>query len=154
MPTAASSRPAPIVLTLERSDGHRVDLANYRGLAVLLVAFTMDHLPSQALLRHLETLARAHPDDLRVVAISGDRHPRERHRELLQIFGSVLGLERTELVLADDALRNGASPLGVIERVPTIFLVNRAGAIARRVEGYLDLPALRTLIAPALPRGY
>jgi len=146
-------RPEPIALTLERADGRAVELGAYRGRAVLVVAFLMDDLSSQAMLRHTERLARAYPDDLAVVAISGDRHAHAQHRELLGVFARVLELSRTEVVLADDAVRDGVSPLGPIERTPTTFLVNRAGVITRRLEGYLGPAELDALVAPALPRG-
>jgi peroxiredoxin len=139
-------------MVLERANGEPLELASFRGRAVLLVAFTMDDMNSQATLRHVEELVQAHPEDLAAVAISGDRHPHWQHRQLLRVFAGVLELSRTEVVLADDALRDGATPLGAIEHVPTVFLVNRAGVIARRLEGYQGRAELEALVTPALPR--
>ena len=151
LPGTAVAGAAPIALTLERADGETVDIATYRGRAVLIIAFQMDDVNSQATIEHADQVARAHPDDVAVIAITGDRHPRARHRDLARVFASVSGLQRTDVVLADDPVRDGASALGAITHVPTTFLVNRAGAIARRIEGYLTLPQFEALVGPALP---
>lgn len=147
--TAASQ--TPLALTLDDLEGHPVDIARYRGRAVLIVAFFMDDLPSQGELRHAERLARELGDDIAVLAISGDRQPYRTHREMAQIFVRVNELQRTTVLLADDTIREGTSSLGAIEAVPTTFLVNRAGVLARRVVGYQDYPQLRALVAPAIP---
>jgi hypothetical protein len=141
----------PLALALDGLDGRPVDIATFRGRAVLLIAFFMDDLPSQGILRHAERLARELGDDVAVVAVSGDRQPYRTHRDMAQIFARVNELQRTQILLADDAVRDGTSPLGEIEAVPTTFLVNRAGIVARRVQGYQDYSALRALVAPALP---
>lgn len=146
------SEPRALVdMTLQRADGRAVDLASERGRAVLVVAFLMDDLRSQAMLRDAERVARAHPDDLRVLALSGDRHPSGRHRELLSVYAEVLELRTSIAVLADDAIRDGATALGLIERVPVVYLINRAGVLARRVDGPMTYPQLEALVAPALP---
>jgi hypothetical protein len=142
----------PLALTLDGLDGRPVDIATFRGRAVLIIAFFMDDLPSQGILRHAERLARELGDDVAVLAISGDREPYHTHREMAQIYARVNELQRTQILLADDPVRDGSSPLGAIEAVPTTFLVNRAGVIARRVQGYQDYAALRALVAPALPQ--
>jgi peroxiredoxin len=149
---SVSTERAPAVsMLLDRSDGMPIELADYRGRAVLVIAFVMDDLGSQALLRHAERLATEHPEDLAVIAISGDRHPREHHAELARVYRLVLELNHVDVVLATDEIRQGHSPLGEIERVPTTFLVNRAGSVARKLEGYLTYEDLSALIAPALP---
>jgi hypothetical protein len=146
-----------LALELPRLDGRPLDVRIFRGRAVLLVAFLMDNLGSHALLRNAEQVAQAHPDDVVVVAISGDHQQYVAHERfdqraiLLQSFARVLNLQRTHVVVADDAVRSGESPLGAIRTVPTVFLVNRAGVLARRIEGYLTVPQLERLVGPAVP---
>jgi hypothetical protein len=147
-----SAEQTPLVLTLDGLDGRPVDIAAFRGRAVLLIALFMDDLPSQGILRHAERIARELGDDVAVFAISGDRQPYRTHRDMAQIFARVNELQRTQILLADDNVRDRTSPLGAIEAVPTTFLVNRAGVVARRVQGYQDYAALRALVAPTLPR--
>lgn len=147
----ARSERAPVEMTLLRARGGPLDLASLRGKALVVVAFLMDDLASQVLLRRAETLARAHPDDLAVLVLSGDRHPPPRHRELVSVYADVLELRSATPVLADDAVRDGATVFGVIEHVPVTYLFNRAGVLARRVDGQLSQGELEALVAPALP---
>jgi hypothetical protein len=102
-------------------------------------------------MRHVERVAHELGDDLVVLAISGGREPYRIHRDMLQIFARVHELQHVQLLLADDAVRDGTSPLGSIDATHTIFLVNRMGVISRRMTGYMDYPQLRELIAPAVP---
>lgn len=144
-------RPEPIRLVLEDLAGRHLDVADHRGKAVLLLAFTIDNLASQALARVLERVARRHPDDLAVIAIAGDTGDRLSLHTLVDTWRSVTGLERVVVTLASDEVRMGASALGSVERVPTLFMVNRAGVIVRRLETVLSEPQVEALIAPALP---
>ena len=74
-----------------------------------------------------------------------------RHRELVSVYADVLELRSATAVLADDAIRDGATAFGVIEHVPVTYLFNRAGVLARRVDGMLSQAQLEALVAPALP---
>src|SRR5439155_1513101 len=56
--------PRSVQMALDGLDGAPVEVAGFRGRAVLVVAFMMDDLNSQALLRDVERVARAHPEDL------------------------------------------------------------------------------------------
>lgn len=143
----------PIDLALEAPlEGRTLDLSEYRGRGVLVAAISVEDLHSQALVRHMERLGRAHPDDLAVVAVVGDQSDPASLRTLLDAYRSVLGLERVVLTLASPAVRAGATGLGAIERVPMVFLLNRAGAVTQRLVGYQTYAALAELVAPTLPR--
>lgn len=141
----------PVRLVLETSAGAHVDLADYRGQALLVVAFTTDNLASQAMVRNLERVARRHPDALAVVAIAGDAGDAPTLRTLLDAYRDVAGLERVVLARASDDVRNGASVLGLIEHVPTLYFINRAGVIVRRIEAVYSEGQIEALVAPALP---
>ena len=60
--------------------------------------------------------------------------------------------KRVVLTLASPAVRAGATGLGAIERVPMVFLLNRAGAVTQRLVGYQTYATLAELVAPTLPR--
>ncbi len=141
----------PISVVLPTDHGGHLDVSDYRGRALLVLAFTTDNLLSQALLRNLEALAHAHREDLAVVAMAGDPMTREEGESLVRTYAEVLNLHDVVMALATDEVREGDSALGRIERSPTLFLVNRAGVIARHVEGYLSRAQLEALVAPALP---
>ncbi len=146
-------RQEPVRLVLATAAGQHIDLADHRGKAVLVLAFTTDSIPSQAMVRTLERVARRHPESLAVVAIAGDQNPPATLRVVLDAYRDVAGLERVTLALASDEVRSGASPLGEIDRVPMLFFLNRAGAIVRRIDTVLSESQVEALIAPAIPAG-
>ena len=133
--------------------GIRIELAEHRGVAVLVLAITTDHLPSQATLRALERVARRHPEGLFAVAMVGDNIPHEAVRTVLESYRMVADLQRVTLCLASEEVRAGTSALGPVARVPTMFFVNRAGAVSRTVEGIMTEAQIEALVAPAIPSG-
>ncbi len=142
-----------MTLTLETARGDSIALESLRGRAVLVIAFTHDDLRSHATLREAEQVARAHPGSLAVISVCGNQAPPATLRILLQTFASVLELERVVVTLASAEVREGTSPLGPIEGVPTTILINRAGYVSRTVTGVLDRRAIEAIVAPALPPG-
>lgn len=137
---------------LQGPSGNHFDLADHRGKALLVVAITTENILSQALVRDLERLARAHdPADLAVVAIVGDPLPERELSAMLDTYAQVVGLSRVILALASPEIRDGNSPLGEVDRVPVIYFFNRAGVLSRRLEGHPGYEALEALIAPAIP---
>lgn len=145
-------RAAPIDVGLACLDG-RVTLASLRGQAVLLVAMSTENLASQALLRNVDRVAAAHPEGVVALAVAGDRMPERELATVLETYRDIAGLRRVRLCGADDAIRNGESDLGAIERVPTLYFLNRAGAVVRRVEDVVTVADLEAMVAPALPPG-
>lgn len=144
----------PVRLVLATPSGEHFDLADHRGKAVLVLAFDTDHLASQAMIRNLERVAQRPPETLAVIAIAGDTGDAPTLRTVLDAYRTVAGLERVTIALASDEVRNGTSPLGLIEHVPTLYFINRAGVIVRRLEALLSEQQIETLIAPALPGGH
>lgn len=149
---ARGDRAAPIDLGLACLGG-RVQLSSLRGQAVLIVAITTENLASQALLRNVDRVAAAHPEGVVALAFAGDRMPERELTTVLETYRDVAGLQRVRLCGADDSIRRGESDLGAIERVPTLYFLNRAGAVARRVEGVPTVAELDAMVAPALPPG-
>ncbi len=143
----------PLRLVLETASGQHIDLADHRGRALLVLAMHTDSIPSQAMVRTLERVARRHPDTVSVVLVAGNEGAPAVLRTLLDAYRDATGIERATLCLASDAVREGASPLGRIERVPVTFFVNRAGVVVRRVESVLSEAQVETMIAPAIPPG-
>jgi hypothetical protein len=138
-------------LALERVDGSVFEFSSARGKALLVIAFMHDDLRSQATLREAEQVARRHADSLVVVGVCGNEGQGFQLRTMLEVFARVLDLRAIQLLVADAAVRDGTSPLGVIEHVPTAVLINRAGYTASTVVGTMDQRALEALVAPALP---
>lgn len=142
---------APAVdLRVQCVDGE-LSLAAQRGRAVLLVAFSTENLASQLLLRHVDAVAAAHREDLVAVALAGDRMDPRDLATMLTTYRDIAGLSSTRMCFADDVIRNGESDLGRVDHVPTLFVLNRAGGVARRLEDVPTREALEAMVAPALP---
>ena len=139
-------------LVLETLDDRHIDVADHRGKAVLILAFSTENVASHALARNLEAVARAHPDDLAVIAIAGDDlADRAARRTMLQTWRDVADLQHVTVAYASDDVRAGTSALGLIEHVPTLYFLNRVGAIVRRIEAFLTVEQIEALVAPARP---
>lgn len=146
------SLPMPVDLDLPSPFGDAVNPRDLRGRVVLLAFVNTDDINCQALARPLETLAARYDDDLAVVLVAGDASEGLAARTLLEAWRDVTGLRHARYALATDAVRAGESPVGAIAHVPTLVLLNRAGAITRRVEGFQSVSQLEALVAPAHPR--
>jgi hypothetical protein len=145
-------RAAPVDLRVVCADGPR-NLASLRGRAVLLVAFTTENLASQVLLRNVDRVAAAHPDDLTALALAGDRMEPRDLALVLATYREVAGLRHVEMCGVGEEVRAGESDLGRIDVVPTLFLLNRAGGVARRETALPSVADLEAMVAPALPPG-
>jgi hypothetical protein len=137
-------------LRVQCLDGE-LSLASLRGRAVLLVAFSTENLASQLLLRHVDGVAANHRDDLVAVALAGDRMDPPDLGTVLTTYRDIAGLTSTRMCFADDVIRSGESDLGRVDHVPTLFVLNRAGGVARRLEDVPTREALEAMVAPALP---
>lgn len=152
-PQVAVDRGAPLELELTAPFGDAVTPRDLRGRVVLLAFVNADDIGCQAQTRPLESLGAAYdPDDLAVVVVVGDAPAGVAARTMLEAWRDVTGLRHARYALAPEAVREGESPLGAITRVPTLVLLNRAGVVARRVEGFQPLAQLEALVAPAHPR--
>ncbi|MFO0628953.1 MAG: hypothetical protein U0325_25485 [Polyangiales bacterium] len=149
-PVARLTHAPAVDVRVECLDGE-LSLASLRGRAVLLVAFSTENLASQLLLRHVDAVAAAHREDLVAIALAGDRMEPRDLATVLTTYRDIAGLQSTRMCFADDVIRNGESDLGRVDHVPTLFVVNRAGGVARRVEDVPTREALAAMVAPALP---
>jgi hypothetical protein len=135
--------------------GHRrVDLAALRGRAILVAALSTNDLGGHALARNLERLATAHGDDLAVLILATDGYDAPTLQVALEVFADVVGLRHAAVAPIPADVRAGSTPIGEVGLAPLVVLVNRAGRVARRLEGYQTMAALQALIAPALPPGH
>ena len=151
-PTAAADL-RDVTLAVDAVGGRRVDLAALRGRAILVALLSTNDLGGHALARNLERLAAAHGDDLAVVVLATDGYDAPTLQVALDVFAEVVGLRHAAVAAVPADVRAGSTPLGEVGLHPVVVLINRAGRVARRLEGYQTMPALRALIAPALPPG-
>lgn len=142
-----------VALAVDAVGGRRVDLAALRGRAIVVAALSTNDLGGHALARNLERLAAAHGDDLAVLLLATDGYDAPTLQVALEVFAEVVGLHHAAVAPIPAEVRAGSTPFGEVGMAPLVFLVNRAGRVARRLEGYQTMAALQSLIAPALPPG-
>jgi len=143
-----------VTLAVDAVGGRRVDLAALRGRAIVVAALSTNDLGGHALARNLERLAAAHGDDLAVLLLATDGYDAPTLQVALEVFAEVVGLHHAAVAPLPPEVRAGSTPFGEVGLAPLVFLVNRAGRVARRLEGYQTMAALQSLIAPALPPGH
>ena len=158
-PTATATAEAAVdlrdmTLAVDAVGHRRVDLAALRGRAILVAALSTNDLGGHALARNLERLATAHGDDLAVLILATDGYDAPTLQVALEVFADVVGLRHAAVAPIPAAVRAGSTPIGEVGLAPLVVLVNRAGRVARRLEGYQTMAALQALIAPALPPGH
>lgn len=158
-PTATATAEAAVdlrdmTLAVDAVGHRRVDLAALRGRAILVAALSTNDLGGHALARNLERLATAHGDDLAVLILATDGYDAPTLQVALEVFADVVGLRHAAVAPIPADVRAGSTPIGEVGLAPLVVLVNRAGRVARRLEGYQTMAALQALIAPALPPGH
>lgn len=136
-------RPAP-ALTLTSIAGERIELAQLRGRVVLLNFWATS---CAICVREMPEIARMHarlgPRGLATVAIA---MPYDRPDFVLHYA------RRNPLPfpIALDPVGEAARALGPVRGTPTLVVIDRAGAIVRRIEGEADLAALERFLERAL----
>jgi peroxiredoxin len=142
-PRAEPARTTPIRLRLDALDGGEVDTAGYRGRVVVLHLFTTDSTAAQLDADQLDQLHQREPRRAVVIAIAMDK------AEYSMINAWRRGMAARYLVaVADDGMRRGAGPLGLIRTVPTTVVLDRAGRAVHRLERPLERGELARLVAP------
>lgn len=141
-----AQRPArlspPVALALPALDGGELELTSLRGELVVLHAFTTWSVAAQLDVEQLAAADRA--ADVTVVGVALDPDG----RTLVAPWRAAGGV-RYLVVLADDRVRQGTSPLGKLPEVPITFVLDRDGRIVHRVDRQLAPGELERLLASA-----
>jgi hypothetical protein len=121
------------------------DSKGTRGRVTLVALITTYDIGSQLLVRRLDDLLRNYVPRVNVGAVAMEA---PRYAELVRIFPNSLGL-RFPVVMADPASLSGAGPFGVIERIPTLVVLDAEGRLVRRLEGVPEMSEIRAAVASA-----
>jgi hypothetical protein len=121
---------APITLVLPAADGGEVDFIRFRGRLVVVHVFATWSLSAQADVEQLDAVYAG--NQVAVVGLAVDPMPATVVPPWQRGSGA-----HYPIALADEPTRTGASPFGPIDKVPTTFVLDRAGAIVRRHVGPL-----------------
>lgn len=122
----------PVALVLRAADGGDIDVLDYRGKIVVLHVFTTWSLGATG---DVPQLAAAHARPGKQVVVIGIATDLEGFA-VVSPWRSALDV-RYLIALADDAFRAGESALGEVRAVPATILLDRNGAIAKRIDRQL-----------------
>lgn len=144
----ASVRGERLDLGIRLADGRWLELADLRGVPVLVFVFATFDAVSQASLKSLRPFVPQHPD-LIVVGVAAQ----PRADQLVQAWA--FALDPPFVVGADPygRVENGESSLGKIEVVPTYILYDANGYEIERTTGLLSEGELARLVEPLYPGG-
>jgi hypothetical protein len=133
----------PVSMSITALDGGELDLSTYRGKAVVLHLFATWSLAAQADTASFDALVDR--DDVVVIGIALD----PEGYLLVAPWRSASGV-RYQVALASAAVRDGTSPLGTIEVIPTTIVLDRSGRPVARVGRQLATGEMAALIERAL----
>ena len=122
----------PIFLQLSALDGGQINLQEFRGKRVILHLFTTWAIAAQQDVPQLQRLSER-PEAPVIIGIALDP---DGYR-LVAPWRTAMQVTY-QITLADERIRDGHSSIGRIKQVPTTFVLDRNGAIERRIVGPLS----------------
>jgi peroxiredoxin len=131
----------PIALVLRAADGGEIDVLEHRGAIVVLHVFTTWSLAATG---DVPQLTAAHERPGEQVVVIGIATDLEGY-QVVAPWRSALGV-RYLIALADDAFRAGETALGSVSAVPATIVLDRNGAIAKRIDRQLAPGELAAVI--------
>lgn len=134
---------APVRLRLAALDGGEIDTATYLGRVVVLHLFTTDGAASQLDDDQLADLHRREPRRAVVIGIAMDPVGYSIANAWRRGMNA-----RYLIAMADDRMRRGAGPLGLVRTVPTTVVLDGHGRTTHRIERPLEPGELAKLVAP------
>lgn len=113
----------PVEWTVYDGDGVPVRLERMRGRVLLVWVFTTFDLASSAMVEPLNRLVERRGDQIRVLGIAVQPNA----RQLLPLFAEAMRLRFPVTWDPEGHVLGGASPLGDVDMVPTIVVIDRQG---------------------------
>ncbi len=136
--------PGAIELALRKADGSFIDVGDLRGQVVVLFVFATFDGVSQMALHPLRAIAERHPD-VHIIGIAAQPGA----RLLIDPYEHALHPPFTVTYDPEERVHTAEGPLGAIEAVPTIVVLDRRGLIAARHVGLADEAALLAMLRRA-----
>lgn len=136
-------------LRLERADlapGVTLDPAALQGKPVVVTFFATWCFPCLGQLPFLGALKREHAGSgLEIVAVGMDLDG----RVMLEPFAAQSGLDYP-IVVADERIRKGETPFGVVKELPTTVILSRDGRVVTWWPGLANADEVRAAVADAV----
>jgi hypothetical protein len=121
----------PLQFTFGTLDGGELSSDTTRGRTTALLFVTTYDLPSQAEAELLRDLLRVHKPRANGAIVMLEP---PRSAPLAQVWADTLGL-KLPIAMASPSLLSGDSPLGRVEGVPTLIVLDRRGRLVVRAAG-------------------
>jgi hypothetical protein len=146
-PASSSSRPlsAPLVFEFGTPRGEIFSSASTRGRVTAILFVTSFDVASQVMARRLNDALRDHTPRINAGAIALEA---PNHATLVDVFQQSLGL-RYPVAMADSAGSDPDGPFGVVDRVPTLFVLDRSGRLRSRRSGLMTADELEAALVAA-----
>ncbi|MCA9604753.1 MAG: TlpA family protein disulfide reductase [Myxococcales bacterium] len=137
--------PAPVdgsyELSLRRADGTFLEVGELRGHVVVLFVLATFDGPSQMSIRPLTQLVETDPD-VRVVGIAAQQGA----RLLVDAYEAALAPPFPITYDPLESITGGTSPIGPLEAIPTLVVLDARGVEVGRHVGYCDETCLAGLL--------
>lgn len=135
-------------MTLRTPDGDWIHIGDLRGQPLLLFVFATWDGVSQAALRPVSRFARAH-DDVNVLGVAAQPDA----ATLIDAYEHALEPPFLMTYDPEQNVHQGTSPLGPIDVVPTLIMLDARGLEVGRHVGFPNTNTLPNLREEALSRG-
>ncbi|MCA1686500.1 MAG: TlpA family protein disulfide reductase, partial [Planctomycetia bacterium] len=137
----AASQPFPFDFRLGDLDGKTTRLADFQGKVLVVAFWGTWSSPGRKLVPHLADLyGRFHDKGLEVVGLAYENEPGDAPIKAVRAFAREHGIVYPCLV-GDEATRNQVTDFA---GYPTTLVIDRAGKVRLRLNGYQPLSSLET----------
>jgi hypothetical protein len=140
----APAAPGAVELALRRADGSFIDVGDLRGHVVVLFVFATYDAISQLAIHPLRAIAERYPN-VRIVGIAAEPSA----RLLIGPYEHALHPPFPVTYDPEELVHSGEGPLGELEAVPTVIVLDREGVPAGRHVGLADERRLQELLRGA-----
>jgi hypothetical protein len=136
---------APVVFEFGTTRGEIFSSASTRGRVTAVLFVTSFDVASQIMARRLNDALRDHAPRINAGAVALEA---PNHAPLVDVFQQSLGL-RYPVAMGDSTGWDTGGPFGVVDRVPTLFVLDRTGRLRSRRSGVMTAEELEEALAAA-----
>jgi hypothetical protein len=134
-----------VVFEFGTTQGEIFSSASTRGRVTAILFVTSFDVASQIMARRLNDALRDHAPRINVGAVALEA---PNHAPLVDVFRQSLGL-RYPVAMGDSVGVQSDGPFGVVDRVPTLFVLDRTGRLRSRRSGVMTAEELEEALGAA-----
>ena len=143
--TSTPTLSAPVVFEFGTTQGGIFSSASIRGRVTAVLFVTSFDVASQIMARRLNDALRDHAPRINVGAVALEA---PNHAPLVDVFRQSLGL-RYPVAMGDSVGVQADGPFGTVDRVPTLFVLDRTGRLRSRRSGVMTAEELEEALGAA-----